>query len=208
MKKIDTLLTNFNFNRRCLIPVVVQTLNKGCLIPSSHICLPTEEDLNTRRKDVTFTGPIQTSHTDDNKQKRIKLRTDHTKLLKRLRRARIREKRLRLSKGLPLKITKRKCSPTEDLVKEYLKEIRELWIPSKITSLRQYCNREICGFVLESGFSFLKSHYVGLGYITCESLRSLLRLQINAGKKDCAIVLARSSDTLNYRFCSLNVVVS
>lgn len=194
-----------SFPPSSLIAVHVTLVSSGALTPFSHICLPTEEDLRRRMANKLFVGPCEPLHLDVNYKKRKQLRVEQTKLLKRLRRKRIREKRLRLEKGLPARITKRKISPTAAQVEEYLSASRELWVPSKAAvQLRKHCDREICGFVTTSGFSFMRACSMGVGYVTSESFSILIDLQTRL--KCQPMVLTRAPSSLCYRFCTINVV--
>ncbi len=203
--KRNRKITSISLQPGALVPVSVIMLGNGCLTPFSHICVPTESDLRARISDRKFAGPLETPHVDHNEKKRKLLRMTHARELKRLRRRRIKIKKLRLQNGIPAKITKRKHSPTEEIVQTYHKASRELWIPPDVTNLRNYCNREICGFVISCGFSLLQGCTTGQGYLTSESLAQLLDLQ---RRLKCDLtVLTRAPNSLSYRFCSLNIIL-
>lgn len=189
------------FHDKCLVPVSLHMLNKGKLAPFSHICLPKHTDLLNKAQ-LQFSGLLEKKHSDPNKRKRILFRKEHSKLLKRLRRQRIKKAKSSI-KPLPLKITKRKHSPTEQVVREYLTEIKDLWIPPTCNTVRTHCGREICGFIVNSGFSFMESRITGQGYVTLQSLCILNELWQTL--KCDATVLTRSSNSLNYRYALLKV---
>lgn len=199
-----TSTPDFSLPSGSLIAVHVTLVSSGALTPFSHICLPTEEDLRRRIANKMFLGPCEPLHSDVNCKKRKQLRELQTKLLKRLRRKRIKEKRFRIEAGLPARITKRKTSPTAQQVEEYLRANRELWVPSTAVQLRKHCNREICGFVTTSGFSYMRACSMGVGYITSESFSILIELQTRL--KCQPMVLTRASSSLCYRFCTINVI--
>lgn len=184
---------------KCLIPVSIRMLNKGQLPPFSHICLPTRSDLQNK-----LITPVEKVHLDKNIKKRKVTRQEHLKNLKRLRRQRIKQKKTSTEK-LPLKITKRKQSPTEDFVKEYLSQMQDLWIPTKCTTIRTHCSRQIAGFIVNGGFSFMESRIVGQGYVALQSLFTLYDMwqELKSGP----LVLTRSPNCLNYRYGVISVSV-
>lgn len=188
-----------------LIPVTVTMLGKGQLAQFSHICVPSQSDVTQLVRDKHFTGPFEEPHPDSLKQKRKMLRLVHTKDLKRLRRKRIKEKRERMQAGPPLKITKRKKSPTEEQVQAYLRQMRDLWIPAQVKDLKNSCSREVCGLVVTSGFSFMKSCVLGQGYVVANAFTTLFQTMKKFNLD--LVVLTRSPNSLNYRFCKLNIVV-
>lgn len=188
-----------------LIPVSVTMTSNGQLAPFSHICLPTESDLRQRARDRCYSGPCEKLHKDETKQMRKALKMEHTKELKRLRRKRIKEKKERIEKSLPLKITKRNQSPTEAEVAAYHSVLRELWIPSSAAGLRNYCAREVCGFVVISGFSFMQACTIGQGYVAADALTVLLEMKDKLLGE--LVVLTRSASSLNYRFCRIDIVM-
>lgn len=194
---------NHLIHDKCLIPVTIQISGKGHLAPFSHICVPKFSELqNTAIK--LRSAPVEKLHTDKNKTKRKIFRREHSKVLKRLRRQRIKQNKT-AAKKLPLKITKRKISPTEQIVRQYLSEIRDLWIPRTCTNLRNHCSREICGFIVTSGYSLMQAGVIGQGYITLQSLITLNSLWYNL--RCSPLVLTRSPNSLHYRYALLNVCV-
>ncbi|XP_065204275.1 ribonucleases P/MRP protein subunit POP1 [Planococcus citri] len=195
---LRTLLASISQDK-CLVPVSIRMLNKGQLPPFSHICLPNKTDLQNK-----LSLPVEKVHSDKNKIKRKMFRKEHSKTLKRLRRQRIKQKKASTEK-LPLKITKRKQSPTEALVKEYLSQMQDLWIPAKCTSIRNHCSRQIAGFVVNGGFSFMQSRIVGQGYVALQSLFILCDMWQDL--KTEPVVLTRSPNCLNYRFGVISVTV-
>jgi len=180
-------------------------LGKGQLPPFSHVCVPFQKDLIERIRDKCFMGPSEEPHPDIFKQKRRNLKLQHAKELKRLRRERIKKKKERMQMGLPLKITKRKISPTQAEVQAYLNQMRDLWIPKQVTKLRKLCVREVCGYVVTGGFSLMKSCVIGHGYIISRGLTTLFT-EMEKSNSDL-VVLTRSPNSLNYRFCKINIIV-
>lgn len=203
-KKRVLSIPQLSFMPRCLIPVNISLLEVGKLTLFSHICLPTVSDLQYRLQNKMYRGPNEKIHQDTNALERKAFRLLHTRELKRLRRIRKKEKKIRIENCLPLKLTNRKEPPTKAIVETYLKANRELCIPTEVTKIRNYCNREICGFVVNSGYSFMQSCTTGQGFITSESFSILIDLQERF--KCDLMVLTRSPSTLCYRFCSLNVI--
>lgn len=197
---VDNLKTEFPDLENCLIPISLAISHKGVLKPNSHVCLPTPDDLN---KIVTesYLGPLEKVHKDLNNFKRKVYRLEHKKLLRSLRRKRISEKKKR---NTLCKRIKNKVSPTSQIVKEYLNQMKKLWIPEEQLSLKNSCSRVILGFSNKSHFSFSKSKSVGIGYMPGPALLELFNLWSEC-KSNLPYVLVRNPSTNQYRYALLSI---
>lgn len=124
-------------------------------------------------------------------------------LLKRLRRQRVRRK-CRQQETAERKVLIVKPSTTA-LVLEQRQRMRELWLPSQATKVRDQCSREVLGYLTQAHFSFIKGKSAGVGYITPNGLRCLRRLFAKANGS--LFVLVRSPSSVHYRKCTLRIRV-
>lgn len=197
VNKLKTELLNF---QNCLVPINVEISMKGVLKPNSHVCLPTTNDLS-KIKNKSYLGPLEKIHKDLNFTKRKIYRSEHKKLLRSLKRKRILEKKKR---NVLCKRLKRKVSPTSQIVKEYMIQMKKLWIPEEQLPLKDSCDRVILGFITKSHFSFTKSKNVGIGYMPGLALLELFNLW-SESKSNLPYVLVRNPHTNQYRYALLNV---
>lgn len=197
---VNNLKAEYSNIQNCLVPIRFVILQKGVLKPNLHICLPTPDDLK-KTKTKSYLGPLEELHKDLNASKRKIYRTEHKKLLRSLKRKRILEKKMRN----PLfKRLKRKISPTSQIVKEYLSQIKKLWIPEERLPLKHSCSRVILGFSHKSHYSFTKSKNVGMGYMPFPALLELFNLW-SESKSNLPYVLVRNPNTNQYRYAILSV---
>ncbi|KAJ8673599.1 hypothetical protein QAD02_004861 [Eretmocerus hayati] len=203
-----------NVPENCYIPVEVTVMRTGVPQNFSIICLPTSDDLAKFEKDKKWSGPVESPKTDENEEKRRKLRRGHLALLRRLRRQRIRAKKKMeiASSQLPMKNTaemkhlnkirqlvkKKLINTNQTLIDKQAQTMANLYLP-KCTHVRHSCDREVIGYVTQGGFSYSKAKGVGLGYIVCKSLYKLLEDHSN-------IVLIRNPTTQKYRLCRVRVI--
>ncbi|XP_008555363.1 ribonucleases P/MRP protein subunit POP1 [Microplitis demolitor] len=188
--------TSLNFNdsaildKSCLVTVKVTVETKGKPNNFSIICLPTEEDLKKFNDDRKWGGPIEKKKTDKFEAQRKALRIKHKLLLKRERRKRILAKKA-LQTPIPLAyLGARKL--------EQKKIMDELYL-QKCTSVRNSCDREVIGYVVQGGFSFSECSCFGWGYVVALPLLDLLKIKNN-------MVLVRNTQTRQYRCARLDIV--
>lgn len=197
-----------NIGKNCLIPVIIKCTNKGKPKDLALICLPEVQDLSSN------IGPLEISHADENKDFRKILRSEHTKLLKSLRRKR-RKDRSKLKENfandLPVKmswrdILKSNSAPSEEHTKEYKAKMESLWVPEeeKVKSIINYSSRKIIGFVVKGDFCFSKAISTAVGYVTIVGLIELLK--IFKENKTKLKVLIRNNNQFQYRFGNLEIL--
>lgn len=198
---VNNLKTEFSDFNNCLIPIQLNISNRGVLKPNSHVCLPTCDDLNAIRI-KNYLGPLEKNHKDLNAFKRKIYRLEHKKLLRTLRRKRVLEKKKR---NILTKRCRRKVSPTSQIVKEYLNQMKKLWIPEEKITVKDSCSRTILGFSYKSHYSFTKSKFVGIGYMPGTALLELFNLW-SESKSNLPYVLVRNPSTNQYKFALLSVM--
>lgn len=186
--------------QNCLVPIRLNILQKGVLKSNSHIYLPTSDDLNNI-KNKSFLGPLEKIHKDLNAFKRKVYRLEHKKLLRSLRRKRVLEKSKR---NVLCKRYNRKISPTSQIVKEYLSQMKKLWIPEEQLPLKNSCNRVILGFLCKSHYSFTKSNCVGIGYMPGPALLELFNFWLES-KSNLPYILVRNPNSSQYRYALLSI---
>lgn len=191
----------------CLIPITVTMDSRGTLANNSLICLPKPSDLkrDVRKRSNFDNAPVyeEPLQVDRNENERKTLRSNHLKLLKRLRRRRVRVKR-RKQETSDRRVIIAKPG-TAKLIREQMNKMRELWLAEKPTSVRNQCSREVLGFVTFSNFSFIEAKVTGTGYIALNSLSKLLK---NCGKvKGNVRVMVRSTNSRQYRLAKVKVKV-
>ncbi|CAH2091046.1 unnamed protein product [Euphydryas editha] len=173
----------------CLVPIYVQILGKGNLTKHATICLPETKDISSGKK------LMEPHHEDPNKKLRKQKRMEHRKYLKQMRRKRIKLRKTQVNVNQKLK-RKHNSKPSE-----YVKAMRELWLPSNVESIRNVGVREVIGFVTHGAFSFSESKSCGVGYI---AYNALVKLNSNALNK----VLVRNTTSRQYRLANVNIIKS
>ncbi|XP_060861547.1 ribonucleases P/MRP protein subunit POP1 [Metopolophium dirhodum] len=199
---VNNLKSEFADLQTCLVPIRLELSQKGILKPNSHVCLPTLDDLSNVG-DKSNLGPLEKMHKDLNAFKRKIYRLEHKKLLRSLRRKRVLEKKKR---NILCKRFKQKVSPTSQIVKEYLSQMKKLWIPEEQMPLKHSCSRVILGFSCNSHFSFTKSKYVGIGYMPGPALLELFNLW-SESKTNLPYVLIRNPSTNQFRYAFLSITI-
>lgn len=197
---IEHLKTEFPDFQNSLIPIRLDIAQRGILKSNSHVCLPNLEDLS-KIGTASYLGPLEKLHKDMNAFKRKVYRLEHKKLLRSLRRKRVLEKRKR---NTLCKRYKRKVSPTSQIVKEYLNQMKKLWIPEEQSALKNSCSRVILGFSYNNHYSFTKSKCVGIGYMPGSALLELFNLWL-VSKSSLPYVLVRNPNSNQYRFALLSI---
>lgn len=170
----------------CLIPVYIKLVAKGSLHKHSLICLPEASDVNNVK---TLFEP---HHEDRNEKLRKLRRVEHFKFLKKCKRhnAKLKKKKV-TSEKLHKKV---KSEPSE-----YVKTMRELWLPSKVVTVRNTASRQVMGYVSQGAFSFTEGHSCGIGYIAYNALQLLLNNGLNQ-------VLVRTTSSRKYRLANIVVI--
>lgn len=191
----------------CLIPVALIMDSRGTLENNSLICLPKPSDLkrDIRKRSNFDNEPVceEPLKVDQNENERKALRSNHLKLLKRLRRRRVRVKR-REQETSDRRVLIAKPG-TAKLIRDQMDKIRELWLPESPSSVRNQCSREVLGFVTFSNFSFIEAKVTGTGYVALNSLAKLFK---NCGKaKGNVRVMVRSTNSRQYRLAKVKVKV-
>lgn len=180
---------------------------RGTAEKFSIICLPKKFDIKReqRMKNNLVNEPILTEPTknDDQELARKTLRRNHLKLLKRLRRRRVRTKR-RQQETAQRKILIVK-STTADLIAKQRHSMNEMWLPSLPKAIRQQCSRQVIGYLTQAHFSFVKAKVAGVGYITMNGLRNLLKISPKSGSPK---VLIRDTSSANYRKATLKIRIN
>lgn len=198
-------LSSLKLSAKCLIPVSVVMEHRGAANKFSIICMPKRSDLkrNSRKLKAFEYGPVFTEPigSDKNEELRKKLRMEHRKLLKRLRRRRVRVKR-RKQETSERKVYIAKPA-TAALIAEQLNKISELWIPSNPCSIRRQCSREVLGYLTQCQFSFSQAKVAGVGYVTVNALHELFNLhkKLSGPIK----VLIRDPQEFTYRLANLQI---
>lgn len=82
---------------------------------------------------------------------------------------------------------------------EYVKSIRELWLPSDVKSIRFSNSREILGFISQAAFSFSEAKSCGIGYVAYNALNALIQLGHNK-------VLVRNTTSRKYRQANVQIL--
>lgn len=84
---------------------------------------------------------------------------------------------------------------------EYTKSMRELWLPSKVESVRNVASRQVMGYVAQGAFSFTVARSCGVGYIAFNALKHLLNNGLNQ-------VLLRNTTSRKYRLANLVIITN
>lgn len=188
-----------------LIPVSV-SLEGGTPGDLAILCLPSKRDIkNTLSlkyrgdKGPVFIEPLIK---DSEEKERKLLRSNHKKLLKRLRNRRVRAKRkLQATSKCFIKIQK---STAEKIIEEQYAKICELWLPKTPLTIRRQCSKDVFGYLSTSRFTFSEGKVRGIGYVTKDGLACLLNVfQKFKGLKP--FVLTRSSNSRCYHSAGINI---
>ncbi|XP_058462852.1 ribonucleases P/MRP protein subunit POP1 [Malaya genurostris] len=189
---------------QCLIPISLTMKSRGNPGDNALICLPHRHDFrqNKQQKQVSDNSPvyIEELRKDPNQKERLLLRRHHLKLLKRLRCRRIREKKIRQRKN-PGKLIRISKPNNQELVKQQLSKMRELWLPEVPETIRNQCSRECFGYVTQCSFSLTEANVAALGYVTADGLKKLFKICSKGTLK----VLVRGTKSRCYRFASFKI---
>ncbi|XP_068618365.1 ribonucleases P/MRP protein subunit POP1 [Battus philenor] len=171
----------------CLVPIFLQIEGKGNLKQHAIICLPQRNDIKAIK---TLFEPV---HEDLNEKLRKEKRKQHLQLLKQVKRKR---RKIKKARATHQNVTKKsnKSKPSE-----YVKHMRELWLPSNITTVRSSCSRPILGYVSKGAFSFTEAKCAGIGYIAFNALLEFL-------KSDQDQILVRNNSSRKYFLAKVHIV--
>lgn len=187
-----------------LIPVYIMLETRGNAQEFALICLPKKKDFHKHLKNKKFRNnhPIHSEPLakDANEKMRKKLRSEHKKILKRLRRRRVREKRKKQESSEFRVIISRPM--TQSIVDEQRKKMCQLWLPDKAKSIRNQCSREVFGYVTQGGFSYLEAKCCAIGYVTNLGFKQML---IESSNNKKCLVLIRNTRSRNYRIAELKI---
>ncbi|CAB3251752.1 unnamed protein product [Arctia plantaginis] len=183
-------LPNVEERQSCLIPVHLKLASKGNLKNHAVICMPEPGDFAAIK---TLFEPL---HEDPNEKTRKKKRSEHKQLVKKLKRKRMKLKKKNLLVRNP---KSNKKSPQEP--SEYVKTMRELWLPSDVAIVRNLPSRQVMGFISQGGFSFTEAQSCGIGYIAYNALNMLLCNHFNQ-------VLVRNTSSRKYQLANITIANS
>lgn len=161
-----------------LLPVTLSMNTRGTPGDLGIVCVPTKRDIKSflAKKYQRDHGPIHVEPLikDDQEKERKMLRTDHKKLLKRLRNRRVRAKRkIQATANYHVKIQK---SSAEKIIQEQHDKICEMWLPKQPLTVRNQCSRPVIGYLTKSRFTFSEGKVSGIGYVTKNGLACLLNV--------------------------------
>ncbi|KAM3966154.1 LOW QUALITY PROTEIN: POP1 ribonuclease P/MRP subunit [Aphomia sociella] len=179
-------LPQFEHTEDCLVAVYIRIANKGCLKKHALICLPEHDD----HININMLTEIQ--HNDPNEKLRKEKRLEHKANIKRFRRQRIKLKKK--SCVIQKSNKQRKQEPSE-----YVKAMRELWLPADIKSVRHSCSKQVMGYLTQAGFSFSEARTCGVGYVAYNALNTLLKTGQNQ-------ILVRNTTSRKYRPANLEII--
>ncbi|KAK0163807.1 hypothetical protein PV328_002500 [Microctonus aethiopoides] len=173
-----------------LTAVKVTIVGKGNPKDFALICLPTDEDLIKFNKNKKWGGPIQKCKFNVFEAKRKILKEQHEVFLKRAMRQR---KNARKSCK---EITSNFDSTT--IVTEHAKTMKNLYLP-ECTGVRESCDRQVIGYVVQGGFSCSEARGIGWGYVVIAPLLDMIGNKNN-------IVLVRNTKSRQYRCAKLQIL--
>lgn len=209
LNQIEQLLTGkckslVDIDENALIPISFVMNGRGLVKNFSIICLPKKEDFHRNSKQIQRfdNRPVwsEPSGRDENESIRKALRQNHLKVLKRLRRRRVRDKRKKQEYSHKKVII---VPPqTAELISKQFQKMTELWLPSQPKTIRFQCSREVFGYVTQSQFSLFEAKVSGIGYINVNGLRKLCELEVRNKPNQ---VLIRDPSSINYRFATISI---
>lgn len=84
---------------------------------------------------------------------------------------------------------------------EYVKSMRELWLPPDVKTVRYSASRQVIGYVKQGGFSFSEARNCGISYVAYNALSAVLRSGHNK-------VLVRNISSRKYRLADIDIIKS
>lgn len=76
--------------------------------------------------------------------------------------------------------------------------MRELWLPSEVSTIRSSTSREILGFISQGAFSFSEAKSCGVGYLAYNALSALIELGHNH-------VFVRNTSSRKYSLANVQI---
>ncbi|XP_023934193.2 ribonucleases P/MRP protein subunit POP1 [Bicyclus anynana] len=176
-------------SHHCLVPVYIQIIGKGNLKKHAMICI-------ADKSDICLNSLLEPLHEDFNFKLRKQKRTEHKSYLKQMRRKRIklRKKKIQKEANQPKPQRKNKHEPSD-----YVKAMRELWLPSNIDAVRNVGSKEVMGYLSQGAFSFSEAKSCGVGYVAFKALAKLLQNGVNK-------VLVRNTTSRKYRVANIQII--
>lgn len=219
LKEIDNVLKNspkifsnfekLNLESNSLLPVKIHMISRGSPENNSIICLPNKKDIkfwmNTRNKHSKSPIISEKIINDPYENERKISKFNHKKELKRLRNRRVREKRK--AQNYAEKFVKIAKANNEKLIREQFEKMCELWVPSKPTTIRYQCSREVFGYVTDSRFTLNVGKVSGIGFIASDGLIKLSQI-FQKVKNIKPFVLIRSPHNTSYHVASISINIS
>lgn len=187
----------------CLVQICLEMRSRGNPKDLAVICIPKKEDLRKHFKamhsnDPVYTEPLKSDPLED---ERKTLKASHKKLLKRLRRQRVREKRRKQKTSCEM--VKIAPAKTSQLIKEQFEKMCNLWVPRDPSTIRNQCSREVFGYVTQSSFCLSEGKVTAIGYVTPQGLQKIFTEKRNPEM----LVLVRGKHTRHYRLARFKVSV-
>lgn len=93
----------------------------------------------------------------------------------------------------------KKSSKVKNEPSDYVKSMRDLWLPSDIKTVRRSASRQVVGYVKQGAFSFSEARNCGVGYVAYNALSALLCRGHNK-------VLVRNISSRKYRLTDINII--
>ncbi|VVD03183.1 unnamed protein product [Leptidea sinapis] len=98
-----------------------------------------------------------------------------------------------------IKSMDKKVKPKTTEPSEYVKTMRELWLPANTSNVRYCCIRETMGYITQGTFSFTEAKSCGIGYVAFNALTKLL--ETGSDK-----VLVRNTTSRKYRLATVKII--
>ncbi|XP_011309983.1 ribonucleases P/MRP protein subunit POP1 isoform X2 [Fopius arisanus] len=172
-------LSDASLDQSLLVPIRIKILGRGRPKKFAVVCTPTDDDLTSR-------VPVQALKPDPLQRKRKILMKNHKKALARAMRQRSRARK-----------EKRPENPRVDIQK-HSEVMRKMYLP-ECKAVRQSCDREVMGYLVQGDFCFTESTGLGWGYVVLKSLINLITRKTN-------LVLVRNVQSRQYRKARIDII--
>lgn len=194
--KENSLNVNIDHRESALVPVLFKMSGRGNPGANALICSPDSNDRLPTNRHSESNAPIHTEplKRDPFEAMRRKCRLTHLQLLAKMRRKRVKAKRLLQKRSIKKVAINRPM--TEQIIADQHRKMCELWLPSRVDSVRGQCSRETIGYCATADFSFTEGISSGTGYVT---LKGLVQ---NAKRSQ---VLIRDTGSRQYRSARISV---
>ncbi|KAL0270630.1 UNVERIFIED_CONTAM: hypothetical protein PYX00_007976 [Menopon gallinae] len=187
----------------CLVPVSIESFDRGTPTDLALLCLPTAEDIFQFKKEKC--SPVEEKFQDSKSYEKKQVRIDYGADLKAEKRRRKAQRR-RMREGQE-DSTSHPATNSSDIIAKKKKALEELWLcaPEKIEHFIDNCSRTVIGYIVHGGFSFSKARGAGLGYVTFRSLLYFLKMCYE--NKTDPLILFRNNNTFKYRFGNIKICI-